>query len=64
MQLCNFATAGMSFPSEFGAKVRKLKQPNLRGCEGANKGVVFDHFLQNDHYFENQKITQNSGLKC
>jgi len=62
LQLCNFATAGMSFPSEFGAKVRKLKQPNLRGYEGSNIGVVYDHFVQKNHYFENQEITQNSGL--
>ncbi len=40
----------------------KMKQPNLRGRKGSILGVVFRHFVQKNHHFENQSIKQNDGL--
>ena len=40
----------------------KMKQPNLRGRKGSILGVVFRHFVQKNHHFENQPIKQNDGL--
>jgi len=41
---------------------KKLTPPNFGGRWWSFWVVVFGGFVQNDHYFENQTITQNSGL--
>jgi len=43
---------------------KNLELPNLRGRKGSQLGVVFEYFVQKDHYFDNQAIKQNSGTIC